>query len=387
MKIGIDVSPAINEQAGVGRYSYNLVKNLLNIDHTNQYYFFNCFVRDPDGIKKKKLAFLDKPNSKVKNYYLPGKIKELMWKNPFISPINLLLGKVDIFHGLNFLSIPSCVKSTVVTVYDLAFMKFPEQVTKGYTEYFTKASKKAVLKSDIIISISQSTKNDLIELLQVPKEKIKVVYLGVEDYFFINKTSEEQEKIAKKYNLPQEYILYVGTLEPRKNLVGLIKAFSLLDKNIQDKYRLVIAGKKGWLYDQIFQKVKDFNLEDKVIFTGFILDSDLPSIYQGAKIFVLPSFYEGFGLPILEAMASGTPVISSNISSTPEIVGNGGILINPYSPKEITQAIKKIISDQELYERLKNKGKIQAKKFSWGKCAQETLGAYEEVYRANRNKE
>jgi glycosyltransferase involved in cell wall biosynthesis len=384
MKIGIDISPAINEKAGIGRYSYNLVTNLLKIDHKNQYFLFSNFIRDPDGTKKERLNSLCKPNSKVKNYLLPGKIKELIWKSPFISPIDLLLGKVDVFHGLNFLCIPYHVKSAIVTIYDLAFLKFPEQVGKGYAEYFTKATKNAVFNSDIIISISQSTKDDLIELLQVPKEKIKVIYLGVEDYFFIKVNPVKRRKIALKYNLPQKYILYVGTLEPRKNIVGLVKAFNLLNKNLQTKYKLVIAGEKGWLYDEIFQTVANLKLGDKVIFTGFIPDCDLPAIYQGAKIFVLPSFYEGFGLPILEAMASGCPTISSNTSSMPEVVGDAGILINPSYPEEITQAIKKLLSDQTLYNQLKNKGEIQAQKFSWQKCGQETLRVYEEAYRRTK---
>ncbi|MCK4525681.1 MAG: glycosyltransferase family 4 protein, partial [Candidatus Andersenbacteria bacterium] len=176
-------------------------------------------------------------------------------------------------------------------------------------------------------------------------------------------------EIRKKYNLPKKYILYLGTLEPRKNIIGLIKAFEILNT----KYKLVIAGSKGWLYEDIFKIVKNSPAKDNIIFTGFIDDKDKAALYGLADLFVYPSFYEGFGFPPLEAMAAGTPVITSNFSSLPEAVGDAAITVNPYNIDELTKAIEMVLFDEKLRDILIERGYKKVKNFSWEKCAKETL--------------
>jgi len=231
--------------------------------------------------------------------------------------------------------------------------------------------------ADQIIAISNSTKQDLIRYFQVPEEKITVTHLAA-DECFQPLPFDKVQVFREKYGLDFPFILYVGTLEPRKNLPTLIKAFYYLKKkNIHHK--LVIAGGKGWKYDPIFQTISDLNLIKDIHFTGYVPKEDLPLLYNAADAFVYPSLYEGFGLPPLEAMACGCPVITSNTSSLPEVVGDAGIMINPCDYDKLAEAIDNIISDTDLKIQFSKMGQVRAAQFSWNKCAEETLKIYNDL--------
>jgi glycosyltransferase involved in cell wall biosynthesis len=230
----------------------------------------------------------------------------------------------------------------------------------------------------MIIAVSENTKKDILNFFPFLEEKkIRVIYEAADDHFTVIQDEKILAGCRQQYHLPPEFILCVGTLEPRKNLVTLLNAFS----NVSQKkdIPLVITGKKGWKYKEIFKTFSNLRLEKKVFFTGYVYQEDLPALYNLATVFVYPSIYEGFGLPPLEAMQCGCPVITSNVSSLPEIVGDAAIKVNPFSVKALEEAIYKLVSNPELRKDYIHTGLKQAEKFSWDKCAQETFQVYQEV--------
>ncbi|OGJ49572.1 hypothetical protein A2335_04210 [Candidatus Peregrinibacteria bacterium RIFOXYB2_FULL_32_7] len=379
MKIVIDISLAVGNRAGIGNYSYNLAKQLAKIDKKNKYTFFPffCYIYHPD-FKNIPLDFSN-PNCKLKYKYLPKEWIDYLWKESII-PKNDIIGDCDILHSTSF-CVPENIKSKLaVTIYDVSFVTHPQFHQEANIQHCYNGTKKAVEKADVIIAISEHTKNDLIKYFNCPPEKIKVTYLGYDQKIFrVIKEKNKIQNILKKYNIKKSFIFNLGTIEPRKNIKGLIKAYSLLDNKTQNQHDLVIAGGKGWLNSEIYSLIKETNLEEKIKFLGYVDENDLPYLYNVAKCFVYPSFYEGFGLPPLEALACACPVISSNISSLPEVVGNAGLLIDPNDNQQISEAIKNVLINTSLRENLKKKALLQAKKFSWELCAQETLSIYNQL--------
>ena len=388
MKIGIDVNSILFDQSGIGHYSLNIVKNLLLVDTANEY------VLCADNFLQKKLERQKILQSLVKNAKnhkvsvkiipLPPKVKDWLIGTPYFYP-NLVQEKFDIYFSPHFTTTPkNGFSQTVTTIHDVIFLKNPEYWPAALSRYYSKRLKMAVNSSKKIIAVSEATKNDLIHLLKVPKEKIKVVYEGVTPSFhrIIDKKTL-LNKTAQYLNPDTKFILSVGTLEPRKNLPAVVKAFALLPNEIRNQYKIVFVGGKGWQNEELNQTINDLNLRNKVIFTGFVPDDDLPYIYNRASIFVYPSKAEGFGLPVLEAMACGVPVITSNNSSLPEVMGKAGVLIDPKNEKEIAQAIKNILLKPKLGEKMSLEGIKQAKKFSWVIAAKQTLKVFEEINREN----
>lgn len=276
----------------------------------------------------------------------------------------------------------------LISIMDLSYIHFPEMFKKRDLWKLERWTAYSVSKARKILAISESTKDDIIKYYQIEPEKVVVIYPGMDKKLAtlrILKNMENTEKIKKKYGIEGDYILYVGTLQPRKNLVRLIEAFNITIKQYNNiTIKLVIAGKKGWLYEEIFQRVKDLGLKKEVIFTGYVPDKDLPALYKGAKCFVLVSLYEGFGLPALEALSFGVPVVVSKISSLPEVVGNAGVLVDPHDVKDIVKGINEVLNYTEAErQEMIRRGLKQAKKFSWEKCAKETLEVLTEVGSGN----
>ena len=267
----------------------------------------------------------------------------------------------------------------IITINDLSALKFPEQHKLGrrlITDLFLPRTLK---KADKIIAISRNTKEDILSYYPFLKEdKIRVIHLAANEDFRTIQDENVLDDCRKRYNLHEKFILYVGTLEPRKNLVRLLHAFSSVHE--KTGVPLTIVGKKGWKYKKIFETLRDLNLEQKVLFTGYVEPGDLPALYNLATLFVYPSLYEGFGLPPLEAMQCGCPVITSNVSSLPEVVGDAAIKVNPCSIQEIEQAMCSLLSDENLRTDYIKRGIKQAEKFSWERCARETFQVYQEVW-------
>lgn len=258
---------------------------------------------------------------------------------------------------------------TVMAILDLAYIRFPQMFRRRDLWQLRHWTGRSARQAKRILTISQASKDDIINYYHLPPTKVVVTYPGLK---VIQKKSQVD---LSKYGVKGDYLLYVGTLQPRKNLNRLIEAFQLLSEE-NPQLSLVIVGKKGWLYEQIFKKVKELGLEKRVVFTGFVPDEDLPTFYQKARCFILVSLYEGFGLPVLEAMAYGCPVVASRVSSLPEVAGRAGILVDPESTEDIARGIKEALKKRR---QLIRKGHRQAKKFSWEKCARETLAVLENV--------
>ena len=272
----------------------------------------------------------------------------------------------------------------LVTVHDLSFIRYPRCADANLRAYLNKVVPRSVHRADLVLADSQSTKNDLVELLEVEPAKIEVVYPGVEERFRPMVDQARFEQVRRRYSLPSQCILGLGTLQPRKNFTRLIEAFADLRSFdvAQDRFaicdlHLVIAGGKGWLYEEIFATVKRLGLEEKVVFPGFVADEDLPALYNLADLFVFPSLYEGFGIPPLDALACGTPVITSNASSLPEVVGEAGLMVEATDVKALAGAMKRAIEDDALREEMIAKGMKQAKRFTWKKAAAKLLSLYE----------
>jgi glycosyltransferase involved in cell wall biosynthesis len=383
MRIGIDARTILNpekgEAIGVGHYTYQLIKNLLELDKQNEYVlFFDFHVREKD-VKK-----FSKPNVKIKFYpcsdykkYLPGDYSEIL------GTAILNKEKLDVLHVTSPHSrIPMGYRGkSIVTFHDLSIYRIPQCYPK-----VSSTKERAVYslmsgKADKIIAVSQSTKKDVEEIFKIPSEKIKVIYSGL-DKRFLEESKIDGQKVLEKYGITKKYILFLGTLEPSKNIARLLEAFAKFKEiskgnNPKFEYQLILAGKRGWLSKEYPQIIKDLGIGKDVIFTGYIIGDELVPLFKNAQFFVMPSLYEGFGMTILEAFATGTLAIVSEVSSLPEIAGDAAYFINPLSVKEITEALLKFSQDENLRNEYKLKGLEQVKKFDWQKTARETLDVYE----------
>jgi glycosyltransferase involved in cell wall biosynthesis len=266
----------------------------------------------------------------------------------------------------------------VITVHDLNFVYYPQFLTAESRRYYNGQIEWAVSRADHILADSYATKSDLVSMLNVSPEKITAVHLAG-DPAFHPLSASEAARVAAKYDLQPGYLLFVGTLEPRKNLPGLLQAYRLLLDSDATIAPLVLVGGKGWLYEEVFERVETLHLTEHVRFLHDVGDADLPGLYNAAGVLTTPSFYEGFGLPALEAMACGTPVVVSDRASLPEVVGEAGLLVNPDDPQDIAQALQRVLTDKTLRARMRERGLEQAALFTWEKAAREHLAVYRQV--------
>lgn len=364
MKIGIPIFDLVNtiHLSGVEKYTYNLLVNMIKLDSNNNFIIYQGFRQEPGRFSEFKTR-------RVIQRFLPRQMRAIAFG----------MDRLNILHlPVYFDNIPYLKNGkNILTIHDLVPLFNPEISMEGLSDYYNRL-KNELYKIDMFIAVSEHTKKDIMKYLDVPEHKIRVIYEAADESY---KPVKDHSGIKKKYGL-DKFILSVGTLEPRKNIPNLIKAFGKLNRR---DYKLVITGKKGWKYEEIFRLVESLGLGDRIKFLGYILDEELPALYSAAELFVYPSLYEGFGLPPLEAMACGTPVIVSNRSSLPEVVGDAGILIDPEDTDGIAEAMEKILQQPSLRKELSEKGLQQAKKFSWSKCASETIELYKQIYLQNQS--
>ena len=371
MRIGIDYTAAVRQGAGIGRYTRELVRALAELDRDNDYALFAA------ASGHRLLAKNWPPNFRTRSVPLSDRALAILWHRLRLPLwVELATGPVDIFHSPDFVLPPVRRAKTVLTVHDLSFIRYPQCADANLRAYLNQVVPRAVHQADLILADSQNTEGDLVELLGVEADKIEVLYPGVEDRFHPIEDQALLEEVRKRYNLPYQFVLGLGTLQPRKNFMRLIEAYSLLVSR-HHALQLVIAGGKGWLYNEIFATVERLGLEEKVVFPGFVADEDLPALYNLTDLFVFPSLYEGFGIPPLEAMACGTPVITSDASSLPEVVGEAGLMVEAKDVEALAGAMKRILEDNALRERMIAKGAEQASKFTWGGAAFRLLSLYE----------
>jgi glycosyltransferase involved in cell wall biosynthesis len=292
-------------------------------------------------------------------------------------PVELLTGDCDLYHSPDFTLPPLRRARGLVTIHDLSFLRVPECADPGLRAFLEKAVPAAVMRARRVLADSENTRKDLIEILRVDPDRISVVTPAIEPRFRHADTITRLDEVRARYGLPGRFILSLGTLEPRKNFSRLIAAYSQLVRETCLPHALVIGGKPGWLYEDIYQQANQENLAGRVLFPGFVADEDLPVLYSLAEMFVFPSLYEGFGIPVLEAMACGTPVVTSNNSSLPEAAGSAALMVEATDSTELAEAIAKILNDADLRRRMIAAGYDQARRFTWQRSAQALLEAYE----------
>jgi glycosyltransferase involved in cell wall biosynthesis len=377
MIIGIDISSVVY-QTGVSNYTLNLVRNLIEIDRKNTYKLFFSSLRQPLPSEIKALENFS--NVKIYHFRLPPTLLEILWNQLHILPIESFIGDCDIFHTSDWTQPPTVKAKAVATIHDLTPFLNPAWHHPKIINAHTRKMNLAAKECSQFICVSKNTKKDLLELFpKIDTNKITVIYEAAESKYedFLKETIEKQNeeilKVKKKYKLT-DFILAQGTREPRKNLNNLISAFNKFKlKNPKSNIELAIAGKYGWGNDIENSKKSDIKI------LGFIPENDLVALHAAAVCLVYPSLYEGFGLPVLKSMQIGTPVITSNVSSLPEITKDSAILINPISVDEIANAIENMVNSGSLRTELRNKGILRSKDFSWRKAAEETLKIYESI--------
>jgi glycosyltransferase involved in cell wall biosynthesis len=375
MKIGFDAKRAFNNKSGLGNYSRNLIKHIVKNNPTEDYFLFsseNERYKLQNFIEKKSNIHLVEPEG------FWAKEFPAWWRSYGItkSANNL---KLDIYHGLSSeLPMNSHLMKAkkIVTVHDLIFMRYPEFYNSADRKMYTIKTKKSCALADAVVAVSEQTKSDLIELLDVPKEKIHVIYQSCDENFFHPQDFTTNDHSPEKL-LPEEYILYVGTVEQRKNLLALIKAIHELDKTM--KVNLVVIGKETTYAKEVSNYVEKYGLEKRVVFTKSINNSLMPLIYRKAKAFVYPSLYEGFGIPILEALISKVPVITTRGGCFPEAAGPGSIFVDPDNEVELADAIRLVLGDENKRQEMISIGYNYAQQFRPEICAHNVFNLYKKI--------
>ncbi len=382
MRLGIDAR-LFHVNTGIGRYTRSLFFEYLQRPSHRDEQIVLFYDRPIDFAS----FFTDSPNralSPIEHIQLvtaPCQ-RRIVWTNWTLPPL-LRQHRIDVYHGVCNFELPvRKMCRYVVTIHDLVPLFFPELVPKKHLLFFKLFIKRAAQTADVIITDSEHSKQDICRHLSVSEEKVRVIHLGYTAKPLPPNAEEQRHRLIEQYGIRQPYLLFVGVIEPKKNLERLLDAFALLrqERRIDDAVQLVIAGGKGWFYEQVYQKVAALHLETSVVLTGFIPDDALPLFYSGAEAFVFPSIYEGFGLPVLEAMSYGAPVITSNVSSLPEIAGNAGMLVNPNDPASIADGIETVLQHPARREQMREAGRLRAQQFSWPRTAEETYRAYQDVF-------
>ncbi len=386
MKIAFDALPLMSQKTGIGYYTEHLVGELVNIAPDNDYYLCDVLA----GQKLYTMARLKSWPSRVRGDFagiagIPFPFKTLsrllLHARKKITRQTSNVEDCDIFIGTNYRAVFGDSFKTVVVIHDMAYRYFPETIEPASLEYLQQGLPAAAAKAHAILTISEATKRDIIRLLGIPGEKIRVIYLGVGESFRPVTDQARLREVRKRYGLPPAFMFFVGTVQPRKNITGLIDACAALWKRrgVGADCDLVIAGGKGWKSEGLRRHITASGFEHRIHFTGYVDEADLPALYSLASVFVFPSLYEGFGLPVLEAMACGTPVVAANNSSIPEIAGDGAVLVDSRSAEAIAGGIERVLSDHAVRRRCIERGRERVQLFSWEHCARETLDVLREV--------
>ena len=384
-KVVIDATPVAPKPSGVGLYVANLIRALDDLQTKEDFQLELAF---QPGLKKwlrgdRSFPECLQPYEHLHFFPMPVRISDLLLSTkstPVLSYFEKYFGFPNIIHGTNY-SVYPCQKSyKIMNLYDLTFIKYPSYIDAVVAKY-TEKVKRCLEWSDFILTISESSKQDIIKYLKVDPDKIFVTPLAsrYNPNYSLADQKIEQLKKQVKYDWSQPYLLFVSTIEPRKNINSIISAFNYLKNKSKIPHNLILIGQKGWRYEAIFSAIENSPWKQQIYHLNYLSDELVALFYLNADVFVYPSHYEGFGLPVLEAMTLGVPVVTSNTSSLPEVVGDAALLIEPLDTMQLAAAILKVISDFELRQDLINKGQERAKLFSWEKTAKLTLEAYRKI--------
>lgn len=352
---------------GIGTYTREIVKNLLEMDRENYYYLF-WSGRDYEALKSY-------PNASIS---ISSRKHHRFWEQYYIPDI-LKNKKVDLYHvPQNGIGLPQVKNSIyIATIHDLIPYIMPETVGRGYLTKFISQMPSIISSIDMIITVSEWSKRDIMKIFDISEDRIAVTHLAADSIFKPLDKYEVQEYVKEKYGIEGSMILYLGGFSPRKNVKSILVAFSMIYKNLSKDYKIVIIGSAKDDHQFLIKLAQTLNIGDNVLFTGFVPYEDLPFFYNASDVFVYPSLYEGFGLPILEAMCCGTPTITSNVSSIPEVAGDGAMLINPFDTEELSSAMANVLENNNVKADLISRGFERAELFDWKKTAYETLKVYE----------
>lgn len=380
MLIAVDATPIREKPSGIGFYTLSLIRALAQLQSQAN---FTLTIAYQPSVKNWLKGNFSPPlnlsnNFSLKSLPLPVTISNLLTKfpNPIIPYCERYLDNPDILHGTDHYVYPVRNSLKIMTIHDVTFMKYPKY-TNSIVKTYTQRVKSCLKWTDAIITFAENTKQEISEYLNVSQDRIFITPQASRYYpDYLIQTDTNQLANTVNYPWEQPYILFVSTLEPRKNLVNLIKAFNLLKQEAKIPHNLVLIGQPGWHYQNIFDEINKSPWQQDIYVLGYLSDDLVALFYQEADVFIYPSFYEGFGLPVLEAMTLGAPVVTSNTSSLPEVAGDAAILINPQNVEEIAAGIFRVISDRQLRDQLIQLGKERAKLFSWEKTAQATIYIY-----------
>ena len=375
MIIGFDASKIpYPHRRGWGQYSLQLIQALSRVDHENTYKLFYNHLR-----RASRQDMFRGPIPQFKNRLipLPAGILDRMWMNREMPKIEWFLGRVDIFHS-PFERLPPARCRKLATIHDLIYLRFPELHGESFYRDSSERLKKICERADLIVAVSDNTREDICDFTRIPPERIRVVPDGVHERFRPAEQGD-REHVLLRYNLPNAFLLYIGAATPHKNLDRLIEAFKILVDSGLTNYSLVFAGNLRWGYDHVMTKARELGIWDKTRFLGYVPDPHLPALYSAATLFVFPSLYEGFGMPILEAMASGTVVACSDIKVFREVAGEAALFFDPERPEEISSTVYRILYSSALREDLLRKGMERAEGFRWRHIAQRVVRLYEEI--------
>lgn len=380
LKIAIDATPVLPKPSGIGFYVVNLIRALKELQIQEN---FALEIVYQISLKSVLTGNFSRPThlkefQTLRLFPLPVKVTNFFIQFPqlFLPSFEQQFGFPDIFHGTNYTVFPFRNSKRVLSIYDLTFVKYP-QFTNSTVKAYAERVKHCLQWTDLVLTISQNSKRDIVELLNVPEEKVWVTPLasrysiGDRDRLHLSATDSDLD-----YDFSKPYILFVSTIEPRKNIATLIEAFDYLKSKYQLEHQLVLIGQKGWLYESIFERMARSRYQTDIHHLSYLSDERVALFYSKADVFVYPSYYEGFGLPALEAMTLGAPVITTNTSSLPEVVGDAALLVEPDAVTDLADAILQVVSHSLLRDQLIAKGKERAKLFSWSHTATETLKAY-----------
>ena len=377
LKIAIDYTSAVNQNAGIGRFVRQLVHAVIANDPVDNFVLLHA---NPNPGRTPN--YPTGPNVTRRVLRVNERWTNIIWHRLQAPiPADWLTGPVDLFHSPDFVMPPVRAARSILTVHDLAFLLYPECAHASLRAYLERTVPRSVQRADYVVADSENTRNDVICLLGVPPERVTVVPGGVDPAFQPVTDPARLAALRQTIGLDETtpYILFIGVIEPRKNLVGLIEAFDILKDRRPLPHKLVVAGRRGWLSDSTMERAERSKYRRDIVFTGFIPDGELPTLYSAAEAFAFPSHYEGFGLPVLEAMACGTPVVASRASSLPEIVGDAGMQVDPDDPERLASALELLALNPEMRADFRARGLERASTFTWDAAAKVMLDVYRKV--------
>lgn len=367
----------VDHFSGIGHYTADLVLALDELVSSRPNITLEICAPYRRITRLEKFGF---KNAKFRKLPFPTRVSNSMKIRGLQPPLDLIFGK-RIFLFPNYTSWPTLFSKSIPFIYDLSFVKYPQFVEPRNQKFLVEQVKKSVARASRIITISENSKAEIVEEYQTPAKEVVIAYPAINRHVFYRRPDLEIRKAKAKYGIFGDYILFVGNIEPRKNLDGLVKAYGKLDQKIRDRYSLLLIGAKGWLDSDINKLIIDSRMRGNRIVqpSDYIVDKDLPSLYSGASVLAYVSHYEGFGIPPLEAMACEVPVVASDNSSLPEAVGEAALLVDAEKISQITEGLVKVLTDDKLANELRRNGLKQLDKFSYSKSAEELLKAIEEI--------